>query len=124
MADVPPEVVKQLKEKFTDRSLHLVEKFDPEDPSTSYAFVMTGPNRDELDKFEQEMLATKKVSDPHENKIAIRTVATTAALAQIRWPDREEVKRIFNLHPEMVFSFANDIRRFAGDSFETRTKKL
>jgi len=124
MADIPAEVVAQLKEKHSDRSLHQVDKYDPDDTSVSYTFVMTGPNRDELDKFEQEMLATDKVSDKHEKKSAIRTAIEKAALAQIRWPDRDEVKRIFGLHSEMVFSFATDLRHFAGDTFATRTKKL
>jgi len=124
MAEVPAEVVTRLKEQFSDRSLHQVEKFDPEDVSVTYTFVMTGPTRDELDKFEQDMLATDKLADRLDKKNAIRTAATVAALAQIRWPDRDECKRIFGLHPEMVYSFAHDLRRFAGDNFETRTKKL
>lgn len=123
-AEIPPDVIKHLKEKHPDRSLHQVEKYDPDDTSTSYLFVMTGPTRDELDKFEQDILATKKVTDEHERKGAVRTAAEKGALAQIRWPERDEVKRIFNLHPEMIYSFAADLRRFAGDTFETRTKKL
>lgn len=124
MVDLPLEIIAQLKEKFSDRSLHQVEKYDPEDVTVTYAFIMTGPTRDELDKFETEMLATDKVPDRMEKKFAIRTVAEKAAIAQIRWPDRDECKRIFGLHPEMVYSFAHDIRKFAGDNFETRTKKL
>jgi hypothetical protein len=124
MAEVPAEIITQLKEKYPDRSLHQVEKFDPGDAAVIYTFVMTGPTRDELDKLDQEMLSTDKVTDKLDKKNAIRSVSEKAAIAMIRWPERDEVKRIFGLHPEMVYSFVHDIRKFAGDSFETRTKKL
>jgi hypothetical protein len=125
MAEPTPEQIAQLKEKYPDRSLHLVEKFDPkEHEQEPYAFVMTGPSRDELDKFDQEMIAAGKAKEDSDKKVAIRGACERAACAQIRWPEREEVRRIFGLHPEMVYGFAEDIRSFAGATFETRSKKL
>lgn len=125
MSEPSSETIQQIKSQFSDRSLHLVEKFSPADDGVKYHFLMTGPTRDELDKFDEDMLKAKdKGSTEAEKKVAIRGAVERTAYALIRWPEREEVKRIFNLHSEMVFSFAEDIRNFAGASFETRSKKL
>lgn len=124
MSEPSPEIIKQLKEKHSDRSLHQLEKFDADDSDVKYTFLVTGPTRDELDMMDQELLKCESVADKHDYKVKIRNVAEKAAYAQIRWPEREEVKRIFGLHPEMSFSFVKDLRKFAGDSFETRSKKL
>jgi len=124
MSEPSPEIIKQLKDKFQDRSLHQVEKYDPKDENTKYVFLMTGPTRDELDKFDAEMLKASEVKDTADRKTAIRSAVERAAYALIRWPDRDECKRVFGLHSDMVFTFAEDIRNFAGASFETRSKKL
>ena len=124
MSEPSPEIIKQLKDKFQDRSLHQVEKYDPKDENTKYVFLMTGPTRDELDKFDAEMLKASEVKDTADRKNAIRSAVERAAYALIRWPDRDECKRVFGLHSDMVFTFAEDIRNFAGASFETRSKKL
>ena len=124
MSEPSPEIIKQLKEKYEDRSLHQVEKYDPKDENTKYVFLMTGPTRDELDKFDAEMLKASEVKDTADRKTAIRSAVERAAYALIRWPDRDECKRVFGLHSDMVFTFAEDIRNFAGASFETRSKKL
>lgn len=125
MSEPSSEIIAQLKSQFSDRSLHQVTKSNPDDEGVRFTFLMTGPTRDELDKFDEDMLKAKdKGGTDAEKKIAIRGAVERTAYALIRWPDRDEVKRIFNLHSEMVFSFADDIRNFAGASFETRSKKL
>ena len=123
MIEPSDEVIKRLKEQYPDRSLHQVEKYSSK-YDLAYAFVMTGPSRDELDKFDHDLLKATDVKDAAERKMAVRTAVERSALAQIRWPDRDEAKRIFGLHPEIIFSFADDLRDFAGASFETRSKKL
>lgn len=123
MSEPTAEQIAHLKEKYADRSLHQVEKYAPKD-EVVYTFIMTGPTRDELDMFDQRLMKASEIKDAAEKKSAIRSTVEAAALAQIRWPDRDEAKRVLALHPEMVYSFADDIRNFAGANFETRTKKL
>lgn len=124
MSQPSDDTVAQLKAQFPDRSLHLVTKKSPDDDSVSFDFVMTGPSRDELDYFDDKLLKASEAKTQADKKKAIRSAIEEAALAQIRWPSREEAKKILAAHSEMVYSFSDDLRNFAGASFETRSKKL
>lgn len=116
-----PEVIHELKAKFPERSLHLVEAVDGE---TTHHFVMTGPSRDEHKKFTDEMLAAKDQKDEAAKIAALRAAIERAALAQIRWPARDDVQRLFDYKPEMLDGLADTLRQHAGAETEFRTKKL
>lgn len=114
--------IESLKSKHSDRSLHQVEIVDGEDV---YFFVITGPNEEEFKKFNDEMMdaGEMKVAEKVKND-AIRQSAKRAALAQIRWPDRAEANRIFDMKPDFVMDFPKELRRAAGSNTEVRSKKL
>jgi len=113
--------IAQFKAQFADRALALIEA---EDGDTVYCFVMTGPTRDEYDKFAKEMLEASAIKNDYERVLAIRSVVERSAFAQIRYPERAEVKRIFDSRPAMIVEFSEHIRNLAGDSITVRAKKL
>ena len=113
--------IAQFKAQFADRALALIEA---EDGDTVYCFVMTGPTRDEYDKFAKEMLEASAIKNDYERVLAIRSVVERSAFAQIRHPERAEVKRIFDSRPAMIVEFSEHIRNLAGDSITVRAKKL
>ncbi len=118
--------IKDLKAKFSDRSLHLVtlKQDDDEGASDSYAFVMTGPTRAEYIKFQEEVEAAKAKKSETEKGVAVRDACERSALALIRWPDRPIVAALFERYTAMPLAFAQKIHDMAGDSFEVRAKKL
>lgn len=115
------EVIDGLKAKFPNRSLHLVEAFDGDE---SYHFVMTGPNREEYRKLTDELLSAKEAKDDRAKNDALRTAVERAALAMIRWPDRDVVQELFAAKPAMSANFAEELHKSAGSNFEVRSKKL
>ncbi len=108
-------VISKLKVQHKDRALHLVEMTDGEE---SLFFVLSGPNREEWRKYTREM--TESERDVEKMTAAIER----AALAQIRWPDREEVKQLFDTKPGIVSNFGEELSKAAGSHVEVRTKKL
>lgn len=116
------EKIEFIKSQFPDRALFLVEAVDAEDEVMS--FVMTGPTKDEYKFFVNKMIAAKDTKDEADRLWAIRTAVENAALAQIRWPEREDVKRAFDARPEMVDGFAAELQKAAGQNVELRSKKL
>lgn len=115
------DVIDRVKASHPDRSLRLVEAIDGED---TYFFIMTGAAREEYKKFTDEMLSGKDAKDDKQQIENIRGAIERAALAQIRHPDREECKRIFNFKPAMIQNFAEEIQRAAGANVEVRSKNL
>lgn len=116
------EKIEQIRAQFPDRNLFLVEAVDAEDQVMS--FVMTGPSKDEYKFFSGKILGAIDTKDPQDKLWALRGIVENAALAQIRWPDREECKKAFDARPEMVDGFQEELRKAAGSNIELRSKKL
>lgn len=84
---------------------------------SEWFFVLTSPNRDEWRKYRTEI---NKAGD---DDIAIEGAIERAALAQIRFPERDEVKKIFDRKPGLILNFAPVLSRLAGMSAEAVEKK-
>lgn len=115
------EEIDRLKAKFPDRSLRLVEMSDDDEV---FHFVMTGPNREEYRKFTDDMMTAKDAKTEKDRIEQLGAAVERTALAMIRWPEREEVKQIFDNRPALSAEFSEQIHKAAGSSFEVRTKKL
>lgn len=120
MQEPSSEKIAELKQKFPDRELHRVELFDGAE--VAHVVVMTGPNRDEYKKFVSDVQRASD-SKPADKLEAIRFAIEQSALAQIRWPDRDEVKALFSSMPAMVEKFADKLHETAGGNIELRSKK-
>lgn len=123
------EQISALKATFPDRSLHLVEAVVKDESSSTTdevaVFVMTGPSRDEYKKFADEVFAAKDMKGSESDRIvATRGAIERAALAQIRWPARDVVQKLFEHKPAMVDGFADELHKAAGSNVELRSKKL
>lgn len=114
--------IAHLKTAFPDRSLHLVEATDADDQIMT--FVMTGPTREELKFLDNKLAAARDTKDEADRIWQMRTAVENAALAQIRWPDRDECKKAFEARPQMVDGFHEQLRNAAGSNVELRSKKL
>lgn len=116
------EVIQQLKSKYPDRELHQVE-FGENGISEVECFVMTGPNRSEYQKFVDDITKAGNAKEVDRGQ-AIRFAIEQNALAMIRWPERDEVKKLFDTYPAAIEKFADKLRETAGGTFELRSKKL
>jgi hypothetical protein len=119
--ELSSEKIEELKAKFPDRELHRIELVDGNE--ASHVLVMTGPNRDEYRKFVSDVQRASD-SKPADKLEAIRFAIEQNALAQIRWPDRDDVKALFSSLPAMVEKFADKLHETAGGTIELRSKKL
>lgn len=115
------DTIDRLKAEHDERSLLHVE-IDHEEET--YHFLMTGPNDVEYKKFMTELLDAKDKSKESEQMDGIRSVVHRAALAQIRWPDRDTVTALFKRFPGMSSRFRDELHKAAGTSAEVRSKKL
>lgn len=116
------EVIARLKEKYPDRSLHLVDVTHGDD---KHYFVMTGANHYEYKKFNDEILGARDTGKTEADKNdKLMAAVRTAAIAMIRWPDRPDVEKLFHDKPGMVAGFAEQIHEHAGTNSEVRSKKL
>jgi hypothetical protein len=116
------ETINRIKAEFPDRPLYQVDAIDKDDELMS--FLMTAPSRDEHKMYTKRMLAVKEVKDEDDRLWQCRMIAENAALAQIRWPDREECKKAFDARPAMVDNFHDELLKAAGSLIEFRSKKL
>jgi hypothetical protein len=116
------EKIEQIKAQFPDRELHLVEAIDDKDEVIS--FVMTSPERGEYKIFIDRLMETTSIKSESDQAWKVREIVENAALAQIRWPEREECQKAFRLKPEMVDKFTDELRKQAGSQIELRSKKL
>lgn len=121
MAEPTAEKIAQLKAQFPDRSLHLVEAVDGDDTTT---FIMTGPLREEYQKYLEEVTKAGDAKSKIDSINQTRAALERAVLAQVRWPDREECKRIFEQRPAMIDQFFDTLQAAAGSNVEVRSKKL
>jgi len=119
------DVIDKLKAQFPDRALRLVELHDPNaSGDESLWFIMTGPNKGEYKKFCDEILAGRDAKGEAAKNEAIQSAVEKAALAQIRWPSRDEVKELFEARPALASAFPAELHAAAGQNFEVRAKKL
>lgn len=120
--NVPEEKIEQIKATFPDRTLFLVEATDGEDQVME--FLMTSPERGEYKLFVEQMIAAREIKNEGDRLWRIRDVVENHALAQIRWPLREECQKAFRGRPEMVDGFAQELQKAAGSNVELRSRKL
>lgn len=120
------ENIEFVKAQHPDRVLYEVDAVIAAagvDEETVLTVLMTGPSRDEYKFFVTKMMAAKESKDDADRLWGIRLAIENAALAQIRWPDRETVKAAFNGRPEMIDNFAAELQKAAGSNVELRSKK-
>ena len=123
----PDDKIEYLRTQFPDRALYEVDAVAVDKDSGDdivLTVVMTGPTRDEYRFFTNKLISATDIKDTGDKMWAIRLAVENAALAQIRWPEREEVKRVFDSRPEMVDGFAEKLREAAGSNVELRSRKL
>lgn len=114
--------IEQIRAQFPDRALFAVDAVDDNDELMT--FVMTAPQRGEYKLFVEQMIKAREVKDEGDRLWKIREVVEAAALAQIRWPSREECQKAFMSRPEMVDGFAQELQKAAGSNVELRSRKL
>ena len=113
-AQVPePSVIDAIKAEFPNRR---VKRVVMDDDGEELVFVLTSPIREEWKKYRREM--TDAASDIEKMEGAIER----AALAQIRWPLRPEVREIFENRPGIIQNFALEITKLAGAHAEVSAK--
>ena len=116
-----------IKSQHPDRAIYEIDAVIAEkngEEESVLTVLMTGPSRDEYKFFVGKMMAAKEAKDDGDRLWGIRLAIENAALAQIRWPDRETVKAAFNGRPEMIDNFAAELQKAAGSNVELRSKKL
>lgn len=121
------EKIDQIKAQFPDREVYAVDAVAvDQDKNEDYltTFLMTGPLREEYKMYVNKVIASRDEKDDANRLWAQRMAVENAALAQIRWPDREEARKAFDGRQEMVDLFAEKLREMAGANVELRTKKL
>jgi hypothetical protein len=104
----------QVTAKYPERDVQAVVLKTGE---SEWFFVLTSPNRDEWRKYRTEL------SKAGEDDIACEGAIERAALAQIRHPDRDEVKKIFDRKPGLILNFAPLLSTLAGLKAEAVEKK-
>ena len=115
--------IAQLKTQFSDRSLHIVDVIG-DDGEAQYCFIMTSPSSDEMAKFCEEAINAEEAKDAKEQRRMLHGAISRAAMAQIRWPERDEVRKIFEYNSEMLWKIGPLLRKHAGEGAEFRSKKL
>ena len=115
MREISPERIQALKAQMPGRSLHAVTLVDGDE---EYVFVMTGPNRDEYKKFIRE------VSEARDSTEKLRESIERSVLGQVRWPEREMVRELFDAHPVFPDKLGEKLHEFAGANAEVRAKNL
>ena len=118
--------IEAVRAKYPDRALaHVTAQGDAEmGTDEAYHFIMTGPSRVELEKYQQEIEEAGKQKSLLEKNRATTEACERAMLAQIRWPDRPTVEQVFTRYPNMPLQFTETLIGMAGDSFKVRAKKL
>ena len=111
-----------IKASYPLRSVHLVELVSNSDDPV--VFVMTGPSSAEYERFVEEVQAATTVKDEYQRSRNLRTVVQNAALAQIRWPSKDDARATFEMYPAMSVALAEQLHNSAGASYEVRAKKL
>lgn len=128
MPTPPDDKIQAIKQLFPSRALFLVEaiaKENADDKGDEYmSFIMTAPERGEYKLFIEQMFKARESKSDADKIWAVREAVENAALAQIRWPSREECMTAFRERPAMVDGFAEELQKAAGEQLEFRSKKL
>lgn len=104
-----------IKAKFEDRIVTIKRLGDQYE---EYEFVLTSPTDAEWTRFQKEI--REAGSDGDKKMAAVKG----AAMAQIRFPERVEVQRIFAKRPGIAVNFFSILSGLAGVDAEEREKKL
>lgn len=112
----PPLVVKQLKMKHPDRTLHVADMTTA--TGETLTFVLVAPLRAEWKKYRDEIQSVAGDIDK------VETAIEKAALNLIKWPERKEVLEIFETHPGIIQHFNGLIAKIGSAEVEVRSKKL
>lgn len=116
--------IKQLKEKYADRALHLVELKNEGDDEMYYV-VMKGANDDEYKIFVDATFdAREKAKNDIDRNERMAQVERNTIVMLTVWPEREELKKMLFDHPGFADKIAHEIPKHAGSSAEVRSKKL
>jgi hypothetical protein len=118
----PEDKIKAIKELFPDRALFLIEATDADEEVMS--FVMTAPERGEYKLFIEAVYKSREHKSETDKIWAMRQAVENAALAQIRWPSREECMAAFRARPAMIDGFMEEMHKAAGEQIQVRSKKL
>lgn len=110
---IPDGVIATIKGQFPHRKVKLITIADD---GEDLLFVMTSPVREEWKMYRG------KITAAGQNIEAIEGAIENAALAQIRHPDRDTVKAIFDARPGIVQSFAEELAKLAGAQVEVTSK--
>ncbi len=108
-------IVARLKSQYPGRDLHRIEMTIGD---AVLVFVMTGPNKGDWKKYQDE--AQRATGDSDKQLAAVER----AALAQIRWPERDEVLATLEKYPALVANFPEQLNELAGLEAVTTRKKL
>jgi len=108
-------VINEMKTKYPDRDIAL---FSLSDEYGDYHFIMTAPDNGDWTKYQREIDQAGKSEEK------LQKVVYTAALAQIRWPSRDETKAIFDRRPGLVQNILPQLQSLAGVNATARLKKL
>jgi hypothetical protein len=109
------ETIQKIKARYPGRSLHFAELTEN---GEKHVFILTGPSKVEYKKFQDDFKAAG--NDSTKLTLAVES----SALAQIRWPEREDVQALFENKPGLVQHFAPLLVEFAGSNAEVRSGKL
>lgn len=113
--EIPSSEIARVKNEFADREAVNVSISDG---SNEHLFLMTSPKREEWKKYRREV--TESGNDIEKIEAAIER----AALAQIRYPSRDDVKALFDRRPGIIQLFADELAKLAGAQSEVVSKKL
>jgi hypothetical protein len=122
VSDPPQDKLESIRSLFPGRALFLVEAMDAEEQAMS--FVMTAPERGEYRLFVEQIFKAREQKNDVDKIWATRAAVENAALAQIRWPSREECMEAFQKRPAMIDGFAEELQKAAGEQIEFRSKKF
>jgi hypothetical protein len=122
MEEPSQEVIDGLKKQFPSRSLQRVDVTVIEDEDI--CLIMTGPSEAEYERFTESIQKALEIKAPPDRERAARVAIQNAALAQIRWPARDEMNELFARYPALVNTLAEQLHKSAGASAEVRAKKL
>jgi hypothetical protein len=116
------DVIARIKSQYPDRPLSLIEAINGDD--SVLHVVLTGPLRHEYNDFYNQLLKASEMKNAGDKLVASRNAIEAAVLNQVRWPDKDDVKRAFENRPQMIDAFAKTLEDLSGANIELRAKKL
>ncbi len=121
MSEPSQQDIDRLKAAHPNKSLH---RLDIKVADEDLVLVMTGPGKAEYEKFNLEISAAQEKKGDAEKGKALRDAVERAALAQIRWPDRQATVDLFERFPALALNLGEKLHDLAGATVEVVAKKL